>query len=45
MSTPRKLARYDLIMNRRLDIKLYLKLILATATGKGGGDRVRITLA
>lgn len=43
MSKPRKLARYDLIMNRRLDINLYLKLILATATGKGSGDRVRIT--
>ncbi len=42
MSTPRKLARYDLIMNQRLDLNLYLKLILATATGKGRGDRVNI---
>ena len=43
MSTPRKLARYDQVMLRRLDLLLYLGLIFATATGKGRGDRVRIS--
>ena len=43
MSTPRKLARYDQVMLRRLDLWLYLRLIFATASGKGRGDRVRPT--
>jgi len=41
MSTPRKLARYDEIQNSRLSINFYVKLILATALGKGFGDRVK----
>lgn len=41
MSTPRKLAQYDRLMIQRLELKLYLKLIFATAVGKGRGDRVR----
>jgi len=41
MSTPRKLARYDQIMIRRMSLKLYLKLLVVTAFGKGRGDRVR----
>ena len=41
MSTPRKLARYDQIMVKRLDFGLYLRVIAATASGKGRGDRVR----
>jgi len=45
MSTPRKLARYDQLMIKRMNIKLYIKLIITTASGKGGGDRVRPTQA
>ena len=41
MSTPRKLARYDQLMIRHLDLLLYFKLIFITAGGKGAGDRVR----
>jgi len=41
MSTPRKLARYDQLMIRHLDLRHYLKLIFATAIGKGGGDRIK----
>ena len=41
MSTPRKLARYDRVMVDRLDLQLYLRIIAATAGGKGRGDRVR----
>jgi len=41
MSTPRKLARYDQITIKRLNPGLYGKLIIATALGKGRGDRVR----
>ena len=41
MSTPRKLARCDQLMIKHLNLKLYSKLILATALGKGRGDRVR----
>lgn len=44
MSTPRKLARYDQIMVRRMSLGLYLKMIFATAVGKGRGDRVRTAL-
>ena len=42
MSTPRKLARYDKLMVKRMCPNLYIKLIIATAFGKGLGDRVRI---
>ncbi|MBL4670588.1 MAG: sugar transferase, partial [Flavobacteriales bacterium] len=41
MSTPRKLARYDALMINRMGLKLYVKLIIDTALGKGHGDRVR----
>lgn len=41
MSTPRKLARYDQLMIKRLTLILYGKLILATVLGEGRGDRVR----
>ena len=45
MSTPRKLARYDQVMVRRMSLPLYFKMIVATAVGKGRGDRVRTALA
>ena len=45
MSTPRKLARYDQIMIKRMNLRLFLKIIVATATGKGHGDRVPTALA
>ena len=41
MSTPRKLARYDQLMIKRMNPNLYGKLIISTALGKGRGDRVR----
>ena len=41
MSTPRKLARCDQLMIKNLSLKLYGKLIVSTALGKGRGDRVR----
>jgi len=41
MSTPRKLARYDQLMINNMSLKLYAKLIITTALGKGRGDRVR----
>ncbi len=41
MSTPRKLAIYDRLMIRNLNLKNYLSLIMATAIGRGSGDRVR----
>ena len=41
MSTPKKLARYDRIMIINLDLKMYLCLLVATALGRGSGDRVR----
>jgi lipopolysaccharide/colanic/teichoic acid biosynthesis glycosyltransferase len=41
MSTPRKLARYDQIMNKNLCARLYARIIYSTALGKGHGDRVR----
>jgi len=44
MSTPRKLARYDQIMVKRMSLTLYFKMIAATAIGKGHGDRVRAVL-
>ena len=40
MSTPRKLARYDKIMAINLCAKLYARVILATALGKGHGEPV-----
>ena len=40
MSTPRKLANYDSIMIKNMNIFLYLSLIFHTALGKGGGDRI-----
>ncbi len=45
MSTPRKLARYDQVMIRRMNLSLYFRMIVATAVGKGRGDRVRTALA
>jgi O-antigen biosynthesis protein WbqP len=45
MSTPRKLARYDSILVKRLSISLYLGLVIATCIGKGSGDRTRKTRA
>jgi O-antigen biosynthesis protein WbqP len=45
MSTPRKLARYDSILVKRLSISLYLGLVIATCIGKGSGDRTRKTHA
>ena len=41
MSTPRKLARYDALMNRNLTPCLYVALIVQTLSGKGKGDRTR----
>lgn len=41
MSTPRKLSRYDQLMINSMSLKLYIKLIITTAQGKGRGDRVR----
>jgi O-antigen biosynthesis protein WbqP len=41
MSSPRKLAIYDSLMIRNLNLGNYLCLILATAGGRGAGDRVR----
>jgi len=41
MSTPKKLSRYDKLMNERLNLCIYLELIVATIKGKGSGDRVR----
>jgi lipopolysaccharide/colanic/teichoic acid biosynthesis glycosyltransferase len=45
MSTPRKLARYDQVMVRSMNLGLYFKIIVATAFGQGRGDRVRKALA
>jgi len=41
MSTPKKLARYDQLMKKQLNILLYLKIIILTATGQGTGDRIK----
>ncbi len=40
MSTPRKLALYDALMNKNMCLKLYINLLIATGLGKGHGDRV-----
>ena len=45
MSTPRKLARYDQLMINSMCLKLYFKLIVTTALGKGRGDRVQAAQA
>ena len=45
MSTPRKLARYDQVMVRCMGLPLYFKILVATAVGKGRGDRVRTSSA
>ena len=42
MSTPRKLAIYDKLMINNMSTKLYIKLVISTALGKGRGDRVRV---
>jgi O-antigen biosynthesis protein WbqP len=41
MSTPRKLARYDSILVKRLSVSLYFDIVVATCMGKGIGDRAR----
>ncbi|WP_068828500.1 sugar transferase [Pseudomonas sp. BMS12] len=40
MSTPRLLAETDAQMIRSMSLSLYFRLIMQTALGKGGGDRV-----
>lgn len=40
MSTPTRLAQVDAEMLQKLTVRDYFKYILATATGKGHGDRV-----
>jgi lipopolysaccharide/colanic/teichoic acid biosynthesis glycosyltransferase len=40
MSTPKLLAETDIIMIETLTIKNYIKYIIQTATGSGGGDRI-----
>lgn len=40
MSTPRLLAETDAQMIRTLSLSLYFRLIMQTAIGMGGGDRV-----
>lgn len=40
MSTPRLLAETDARMIQSLSLPLYFKLLMQTALGKGGGDRV-----
>jgi lipopolysaccharide/colanic/teichoic acid biosynthesis glycosyltransferase len=41
MSTPRKLARYDQVLIKHICPRVYGKIIIATALGRGLGDRVR----
>lgn len=43
MSTPRKLARYDALMIKRMDIKLYAQCIIWKGAGRGQGYRVKVT--
>lgn len=40
MSTPQRLAEIDEQMLKRLDVRLYLRLILLTVLGRGAGDGV-----
>ncbi len=42
MSTPRKLSRYDRLMIKNMSICLYFNLIVATISGKGRGDRLKL---
>lgn len=42
MSTPVKLAEIDAQMLQRISVSDYFKYILATVTGKGQGDRVKL---
>lgn len=42
MSTPIKLSEVDAKMLQRLTVKDYFKYIIATATGKGQGDRIKV---
>ena len=39
MSTPKKISRYDKLMQNKLTICLYFQLLFWTAIGKGQGDR------
>jgi len=41
MSTPKKLSRYDVLMLKNLNFCWYFQLLIATASGKGQGDRVK----
>ncbi len=41
MSTPRKLSRYDQLMNKNMDLVMYFSLITATIFGKGSGDKIK----
>ena len=41
MSTPRKLAIYDRLMIRKLNLRRYFCFLVATVVGRGQGDRVR----
>lgn len=41
MSTPRKLARYDALMLKNLNLCSYFYLLFLTVLGKGQGDRVK----
>ena len=42
MSTPKKLARYDQLMNNSMNLRLYTGLMFTTLLGKGRGDRVQV---
>jgi O-antigen biosynthesis protein WbqP len=41
MSHPRKLARLDKLLIKKLNLTIYLGLIVATILGKGLGDRIK----
>ena len=41
MSTPRKLARYDNLMIKKINLALYFYLISVTIFGRGQGDRIK----
>jgi len=40
MSTPRKLAKIDMLMQKHMGLCLYIRLIIATVSGAGRGDKV-----
>lgn len=44
MSTPKKLARVDSLMLKKLNLKLYFYSIFKTVTGAGLGDKVKNTI-